>query len=294
MWPMDQQNWLAEQFEAQRKHLQAVAYRMLGSLNEAEDAVQETWLRFSRTDASSVQNLGGWLTTIVSRVCVDMMRSRKSRREELAGPDLPAVATNRDDGTDPEQEALMAESVGLAMLVVLDRLTPAERIAFVLHDIFALSFTEIAPIVNRTEAAARQLASRARRRVHGEETAPNPDRENHRKLVDAFLTASKTGDFVALLNVLDPDVILRNDPAFIPAALSPEIRGAESVAKQFLGRAQSVRPLLINGDVGAVAASRGRLWFVLAFSFRNGKITHIELIADAKRVGQLELAVLSD
>ncbi len=291
---MDEQNWLVEQFEAHRKHMQAMAHRMLGSLSEAEDAVQESWLRFSRGDTSKVENIGGWLTTIVSRVCLDMLRSRKSRREKLMGPDVPEPVSNSGDGSDPEHEALLADSIGLALLVVLNNLNPAERITFVLHDIFALPYVEIAPIVGRNEAATRQLASRARRRLHGAETALDINHIRQRNLVEAFLTASKTGDFDTLLAVLDPDVVFRNDPAFFPAAAFTELRGAESVAKQFLGRAHGARPLLVNGGVGVVVAPRGQLLFVLEFTITDGKIVKINLVSDPARVRQLDLTLLND
>ncbi len=288
-------NWLVEQFEANRNHLQAVAYRMLGSLSEADDAVQESWLRLSRSDTSGVENMGGWLTTIVSRVCLDMLRSRKSRREELTMVSVPEPVTSRQDGSDPEHEALLADSVGLAMLVVLGNLNPAERIAFVLHDIFALSFSEIAPIIGRNEAAARQLASRARRRVQGAETtADSAEFKRKRELVDAFLAESRTGAFEKLLTVLDPKVVLRNDTAFAPVSNSPVVHGSQAVAKQFAGRAQGAQPVLVNGSVGVVVAPRGRLLFVLELTVADGKITEIDMIADQARLRQLDLAVFED
>ena len=226
---------LTQQFEANRTHLRAVAYRMLGSVSEADDAVQEAWLRLNRTETSSVENLGGWLTTVVARVCLDMLRSRKSRREEaLEGPRVPEPIVGPADGVDPEHEALLADSVGLALLVVLETLDPAERLAFVLHDMFAMPFDEIAPIVDRSPAAARQLASRARRRVRGAAPAPDPDLERQREVVDAFLAASREGDFDALLAVLDPDVVLRADGGAVRADLSKEVRGAQEVAEQAL------------------------------------------------------------
>lgn len=291
---MNDHNWLAEQFEVHRNHLQAVAYRMLGSLSEADDALQESWIRLSRSDTSRVENMGGWLTTIVSRVCLDMLRSRKSRREDLAMGSVPEPVAGHQDGSHPEHEALMADSVGLAMLVVLGKLTPAERIAFVLHDVFALSFTEIAPIIGRNEAAARQLASRARRRVQGAE--PTPKTEEHmrkQELVDAFLVASRTGDFEKLLSVLDPDVVLRNDTAFPPVANSPVVHGSQAVAKQFAGRAQGARAVLVNGSVGVIVAPRGRLLFALELKVVDDKITEIEMIADESRLRELDIAVLS-
>ena len=292
---MNDNNWLVEQFEEYRQHLQAVAYRMLGSLSEADDAVQESWIRFSRSDISGVENIGGWLTTIVSRVCLDMLRSRKTRREELTMENLPEPVTSRKDGSDPEHEALLADSVGLAMLVVLNNLNPAERISFVLHDIFALSFSEIAPIIGRNEVAARKLASRARRRVHGaKKTVDSEELDRKRKLVDAFLTASRTGDFDKLLAVLAPDVVLRNDPAFAPVSTSTVVHGSQAVAKQFAGRAQGARPMLVNGSIGVVVAPLGRLLFVLELTVEDGKITEIDMIADQERISQLDLAVLNN
>lgn len=292
---MNDHQGLAEQFEAHRNHLHTVAYRMLGSLSEADDAVQEAWIRLSRNDTSGVENMGGWLTTIVSRVCLDMLRSRKSRREELTLTSMPEPVTSRLDGSDPEHEALLADSVGLAMLMVLGNLNPAERIAFVLHDIFALSFSEIAPIIGRSEIAARQLASRARRRVQGAKKAADSDEfKQKRELVDAFLAASRSGDFEKLLAVLDPNVVLRNDPAFPPVAAWPVVHGAHDVAKGFVGRAQGARPVLVNGSMGAVVAPRGRLLFVLEIKIVDGKITEIDMIAEQTRLRQLDLAELND
>ncbi|KRE31594.1 sigma-70 family RNA polymerase sigma factor [Paenibacillus sp. Soil522] len=292
---MNDHNWLVEQFEAHRNHLQAVAYRMLGSLSEADDAIQESWIRLSRSDTSGVENMGGWLTTIVSRVCLDMLRSRKSRREELTMVSIPEPVTSHQDGSDPEHEALLADSVGLAMLVVLGNLNPAERIAFVLHDIFALSFSEIAPIIGRNEAAARQLASRARRRVQGAETtSETAELKRKRELVDAFLAASRTGDFEKLLTVLDPNVVLRNDTAFSPVSNSPVVHGSQAVAMQFAGRAQGARLVIVNGSVGVIVAPRGRLLFVLELTVADDKITEIDMIADQARLHQLDIAVLND
>ncbi|MBM7564971.1 sigma-70 family RNA polymerase sigma factor [Paenibacillus sacheonensis] len=291
---MHEHDYLADAFEAHRSHLQKVAYRMLGSQSEADDAVQESWIRLSRTDTDAVENMGGWLTTIVSRVCLDMLRSRKSRREELSLASVPEPVTGPQDGSDPEHEALLADAVGLAMLMVLGNLNPAERIAFVLHDIFALSFAEIAPIVGRNEAAARQLASRARRRVQGAKTTAESEAfKRKRELVDAFLAASRAGDFEKLLAVLDPDVVLRQDPAFPPVAAWPLVQGAHDVARGFLGRAQGARALLVNGAVGAIVASRGRTLFVLEIKIADGKIVEIEMIADQARVRELDLAELS-
>src|SRR5215469_4287055 len=228
-----QYQWLAEQFEANRSHLQAVAYRMLGSLSEADDAVQESWLHLSRSDTSGVLNLGGWLTTVVARICLDMLRSRKARREESLETSMPTSTPNHEAGADPEQEALLADAVGLAMLVVLDTLNPAERVAFVLHDVFAMPFDEIARVVERSETATRQLASRARRRVHGAEATNDPDLTRQHAVVDAFLAASRAGDFDALLALLDPEVVFRADRTAVPAGALAEVHGAPLVARQF-------------------------------------------------------------
>jgi RNA polymerase sigma-70 factor (ECF subfamily) len=313
---MAERDWLGERFEDHRSHLRAVAYRMLGSASEADDAVQEAWLRLSRADTSGVENLGGWLTRVVARVCLDMLRLRKSRREEsLDAPGLAGGQTGRmggqAHGVDPEQEALLADSVGLALLVVLEMLEPAERLAFVLHDMFAVPFDEIAPIVGRTPAAARQLASRARRRVRGagareteggraeakgrDEVARARDAEikRQRAVVDAFLAAARGGDFEGLLAVLDPDVVLRSDAVTGLMRGRREIRGASAVAPLAMrGRARAAQPVLVNGAVGVVVAPRGRLMMVLAFTIRHGKIVAIDAIADPERVATLELAVL--
>ena len=290
----NEHDWLAKQFEAERPHLRAVAYRMLGHLTEAEDAVQESWLHLSRSDTSGVENLGGWLTTVVARICLDMLRSRNSRREEPLEASVPEPITSRDGGINPEQEALLADSVGLALLVVLDTLNPAERLAFVLHDIFAMPFDEIAPIVERSPTAARQLASRARRRVRGAATVPDADLTYQREVVDAFLAASHGGNFDALLAVLDPDVVFRYDPTAVPAGASREVRGAPAVARQFSGRAQGARPALVNGSVGLVVARHGRLFLVLDLTVTRGKIVEINVVADPERLRQLDLAVLDD
>ena len=291
---MDEHDWLAEQFEAERPHLRAVAYRMLGSLSEADDAVQESWLHLSRSDTSGVENLGGWLTTVVARICLDMLRSRNSRREEPLEASVPEPITSREGGINPEQEALLADSVGLALLVVLDTLNPAERLAFVLHDIFAMPFDEIAPIVERSPTAARQLASRARRRVRGGAMTKDADLTYQREVVDAFLAASHGGNFDALLAVLDPDVVFRYDPTAVPAGASREVRGAPAVARQFSGRAQGARPALVNGSVGLVVARHGRLFLVLDLTVTRGKIVEINVVADPERLRQLDLAVLDD
>ena len=291
---MDEHEWLAEQFEANRTHLRAVAYRMLGDLTEADDAVQESWLHLSRSDTSDVKNLGGWLTTVVARICLDMLRSRKSRREESLEASVPEPITSREGGIDPEQEALLADSVGLALLVVLDTLNPAERLAFVLHDIFAVPFDEIAPIVERSETAARQLASRARRRVRGAARVADADLTYQREVVDAFLAASRTGNFDALLAVLDPDVVFRHDLTAVPAGASREVRGAPAVARQFSGRAQGARPALVNGAVGVVVARHGRLFLVLNLTVTRGKIVEINVVADPGRLRQLRLSILDN
>jgi RNA polymerase sigma factor (sigma-70 family) len=290
---MDEREWLAGRFEEHRTHLRAVAYRMLGSVSEADDAVQETWLRLSRSDTSEVENLGGWLTTVLARVCLDMLRSRKSRREESLGARVPEPVAGRADGADPEQEALLSDSVGLALLVVLETLTPAERLAFVLHDMFAVPFDEIAPIVGRSPDAARQLASRARRRVRGADTSYELDHTRQREVVDAFLAAARDGDFDALVAVLDPDVVLRSDRAALPAGVPREVHGAPAVARRALvGRARAARPALVDGAVGVVVAPRGRLLMVLDFKIRGGKIVEIDAVADPERLNQLDLALL--
>jgi RNA polymerase sigma factor (sigma-70 family) len=296
---MDEHDFLAEHFEENRTHLRAVAYRMLGSVSEADDAVQETWLRLSRSDTSEVENLKGWLTTVLARVCLDMLRSRKVRREEPLeqppGRRLSGPIAGRADGADPEQEALLADSVGLALLVVLETLTPAERLAFVLHDMFSVPFDEIAPIVGRSPDAARQLASRARRRVRGADTSHDQDLTRQREVVDAFLAAARDGDFDALLAVLDPDVVLRSDRAALPASAPREIRGAPAVARRALvGRARAARPALVDGAVGVVVAPRGRLLMVLDFTIRGGKIVEIDAVADPERLNQLDLALLDN
>jgi len=292
MRPTNERDWLAERFEANRTQLRAVAYRMLGSLSEADDAVQESWLRLSRSGASGVENLSGWLRMVVARVCLDMLRSRKSRREEPLGVHVPEPIVSREDGIDPEHEALLADSVGSALLVVLQTLGPAERVAFVLHDMFAVPFDEIAPIVGRSPAAARQLASRARRRVQGAATVPDADLIHKRKVVDAFLAASRGGDFEALLAVLDPDVMLRADRAAVRMGASREVRGAAAVANTFAGRARFAQPALVNGAAGLVWARRGRPAVVFRFAITRGKIVEIELVADPERLRQLDLAVL--
>ncbi len=294
---MDEGEWLAERFEANRSHLQAVAFRMLGSSSEADDAVQEAWLRLSRSDASGIQNLGGWLTTVVARVCLDMLRSRKSRREEPLEAQLPEPVMDQTWGTVPEHEALLADSLGLALLVVLETLSPAERVAFVLHDMFALPFEEIAPIVERSSTATRQLASRARRRVRGAAADQNADLTRQRKVVEAFLAASRLGDFEALLALLDPDVVVRADRAATPLGAAREVHGATSVAEQaltFKRRAQFAHLALVNGTMGVVLIARRRLILGIAFKFRDKKIVEINVIADPERLSQLDLVVLDN
>jgi RNA polymerase sigma factor (sigma-70 family) len=289
---MDERDWLAERFEQNRVHLRAVAYRMLGSLSEADDAVQESWLHVSRSGTSGVGNLGGWLTTVVARVCLDMLRSRRLRREEPLGARADEPAAGGADEASPEHEALLADSVGLALLVVLDALAPAERVAFVLHDMFDLPFDEIAPIVGRSPAAARQLASRARRRVRGAEPTPGADLARRREVIGAFLTASRGGDFGALLALLDPDVVLRSDHAAVLAGASRELRGAGAVAGTFSGRARAAQPALVNGAAGAVWAPGGQPRVVFSFTVAGGKISEIEILADPDRLHQLDLVIL--
>ncbi len=291
---MEEHNWLAEQFEAQRPHLRAVAYRMLGSLTEADDAVQEAWLHLSRSDTSGVENLGGWLTTVVARVCLDLLRSRESRREEPLDVEVSEPIVSREDGIDPEHEVLLADSVGLALLVVLDTLTPAERLAFVLHDLFAVPFEEIAPIVGRSPTAARQLASRARRRVRGADTDSDVDLGRQREVVEAFLAASREGRFDALLALLDPDVVLRADDATVRVGATREVRGAAAVAGQFSGRARVAQLALVNGAVGAVWAPGGRPRVVFNFTITRDKIVAIDLFSDPERLRQLDLALLDN
>jgi len=288
---MTPESWLAARFEEQRPHLRGVAYRMLGSLSEADDAVQEAWLRLSRADTSGVDNLPGWLTTVVARVCLDMLRSRRARREEpLADAGPEPVASG--GGTDPEQEAMLADSVGLALLVVLDTLTPAERIAFVLHDLFGVPFEEIAPIVGRNPAAARQLASRARRRVRGAAREPEADLARQRQVVDAFLAAARGGNFERLLTLLDPQVVFRIAPAARRDAPAREVRGATAVARFFSGRARVARAALVDGAVGIVVAPQGRLFLVLHLTIEHEQITAIDVVRDPDRLRQLDLAVL--
>ena len=291
---MDEHDFLAEQFEENRTHLRAVAYRMLGSISEADDALQEAWLRLSRSCTSGVENLGGWLTTVVARICLDMLRSRSSKREEPLGVRVPEPIVSREGGIDPEHEALLADSVGLALLVVLETLSPTERLAFVLHDMFGVPFEEIASIVGRSPGAARQLASRARRRVRGAAISADAGLACQREAVDAFLAASREGDFEALLAVLDPDVVLRIDGGAVRAGLSREVRGVRAVAEQtltFSRLSPFVRPALVNGAAGVVVAPRGRPFAVMGFTVRRGKIVEIDVLADPARLRQLDLAV---
>ena len=293
---MDEKDWLADRFEEHRAHLRAVAYRMLGSLAEADDAVQDSWLRVSRAGADDVENLGGWLTTIVSRVCLNMLRSRNVRREDFFGIPDPVVGPDREP--QPEEEAVLADSVALALLVVLDTLSPAERIAFVLHDLFKLPFEEIAPMVGRSPAAARQLASRARRRVSGAEIpAPDPDLARQREVVDAFFVASRGGHFDDLVALLDPDVVLRSDFGGRRPADSGVTRGAAAVAgRALLGAIPNavVRPVLVNGAAGAFITVRGRPFALMGFTVSDGRIVEIDAIADPQRVRRLAGAVLGD
>jgi RNA polymerase sigma factor (sigma-70 family) len=293
---MGEHEWLAERFEENRGHLRAVAYRMLGSLSEADDAVQEAWLRLSRSDSGGIHNLGGWLTTVVARVCLDMLRSRKSRREEPLGVHVPDPIVSRADRLDPEHEVLLADAVGLALLVVLETLAPAERLAFVLHDMFDLPFDEIAPIIERSSTAARQLASRARRRLQGAAPVPDADLSRQREVVAAFLAAARGGDFEALLAVLDPDVVLRADRGGVPAGASREICGAQVVAEQALTFSQFVQfaqLVLVNGAAGIVSwLPSGQPFSVMGFTIRHGRIVEIDVLADPLRLRQLDLGAL--
>ncbi len=290
---MDTNDWMAEQFEANRTHLRAVAYRMLGSQTEADDAVQETWIRLNRSDTSDVANLGGWLTTVVARVCLDVLRSRRTRREEPLPANEPTELPIDAVGTDPEHEAILADSVGLAMLVVLETLAPPERVAFVLHDMFAVPFDEIAPIIRRSPDAARQLASRARRRVQ-DANSPGSDLTRRREIVDAFLTASRSGDFTALLSVLDPDVVARADPAAVRAGATPEVRGAVAVAETFTSRARFVHAAFVDGVLGVVSAPRGTPRVVFRLTVADGMVVALDLTIDAERIGELDVVLLNN
>jgi RNA polymerase sigma-70 factor (ECF subfamily) len=290
---MAEHDWLAERFEANRVHLQAVAYRMLGSQSEAEDAVQEAWFRLTRSDANDITNLRGWLTTVVGRICLDILRTRVARREESLVVREAEPLISRDDDGDPEHEALIADSVGLALLVVLETLAPAERLALVLHDIFGVPFDEIAVIVERSPEATRKLASRARQRVRGATASPLADLAQQRAVVDAFLSASREGNFEALLAVLDPDVVLRADGTAMSLGGPKEVRGALGVAKHFLGRAQAARPALIQGALGVVVAPNGQPLLVLNLEMSQEKIIAIEVIADPTHLQQLDLMILN-
>jgi RNA polymerase sigma factor (sigma-70 family) len=293
---MDERDFLAEQFEEHRPHLRAVAYRMLGSTAEADDAVQEAWLRLSRSDPGEIDNLGGWLTTVVARVCLNALRARRRHGEEPLGPHVPDPVVDAADGSSPEHQALLADSVGLALLVVLETLPPAERLAFVLHDMFGVPFNEIAPIVDRSPEAARQLASRARRRVRGAAPKPDPDRARQRAVVDAFFAASRNGDFEALVAVLDPEVVLRADGGVLRPDATVVVWGAETVARRalmFSRMAPHVRPALINGTPGVVVIPPdGKVFSIMAFTVADGKIVEIDALADPERLAAVDLSAL--
>lgn len=295
---MDEHDWLVERFEEERSHLQVMAYRMLGSLSEAEDAVQESWLHLVRADRSTVSNLGAWLTRTVARICLDMLRARKVRREESLDASGPESITTEQGLIDPEEEAELADSVGLALLVVLDRLSPAERLAFVLHDIFAIPFDELASILEREIPATRQLASRARRRVRGVEAVPNADHIRSREVVTAFLTASREGSFETLLTLLDPDVVWRADRVAVLRGVAEEVHGADSVARLLTERVRLgirfARPVLVDETVGVVVAPRGRLLLLLRLVSRGGKIVELEAFADPVHLHRMRLAVFDD
>ena len=294
---MDEQEFLAEQFEEHRARLRAVAYRMLGSLSEADDAVQDAWVRLSRSDSDSIENLGGWLTTVVSRVCLNMLRSRGTRREDLADPHVPdPIVTIDDAALDPEEEALLADAVGVALLVVLETLTPAERLAFVLHDTFAVPFDEVAAVLGRSPEATRQLASRARRRVQGASAAPDADLARQRRVVDAFFAAARAGDFDALVAVLDPDVVARSDGGLVNAHMSSVTIGPAAVASQALryaNPAAELRPALVNGAAGVVVTIGGRLVSIMGFTVVDGRVVEINSLADPERIAGLDLADFS-
>jgi RNA polymerase sigma-70 factor (ECF subfamily) len=287
--------WSARQFEEHRSHLRAVAYRMLGSASDADDAVQDAWLRFSQADTADVANLRGWLTTVTARVCLNKLRSRRQAREDSLDARLPEPIISDPGGMDPEQAALLGDAVGMAMLIVLDELTPAERVAFVLHDVFGVSFDEIAPIVERSPAATRQLASRARRRIQGTAPRPEPDLGRQRAVVDAFVAASRRGDFQALLAVLDPEVVVRADPGALALGAPRVVRGAEAAATQamaFRHLASSARPALVNGAAGAVVFRAGQLFSVLAFTVVHDRIVEIDILADPARVSRLDVTAI--
>jgi RNA polymerase sigma factor (sigma-70 family) len=289
----DEREWLTERFQQHRSHLRGVAYRMLGSVTDTDDALQEAWLRIRDQDVRDVENMQAWLTTIVGRVCLNMLRVRRARREEFSDACVPDLVVSLEDSADPEQEALIADSVGVALLVVLDALSPSERLAFVLHDVFGVPFADIAAVLHRSEAAAQQLASRARRRVQGLPT-PDPDLARQREVVDAFFAASRNGDFGALVAVLDPGVELRIDGGEVRKEASRLLRGAETVAafsSTYSELYPFVRPALVNGAAGAVVAPAGRLFSVMAFTVTNGKITQIDALVDPERLGQLNLDI---
>jgi RNA polymerase sigma factor (sigma-70 family) len=288
---MDERQFLLEQFEQHRTHLRAVAFRLLGSVSEADDAVQDAWLRVSRADPSGIDNVGGWLTTVVARVCMNALRSRTRRREQSLEVHVPDPLVTREDNVDPEQQALFADSVGLALLVVLDSLTPAERLAFVLHDLFGVPFEEIAVLLDKTPAAARQLASRARRRVRGGAPTPDPDLARQREVVDAFFAASRDGDFERLLTALHPDVVLRSDGGARRPQLTMVLQGSAGVARQALASSRLSpysQPVLVNGAAGVVVAPHGRLQFVMSFTVTDGKIVAIDVLADPERLDRLD------
>ena len=291
---MDERDWLAKRFEENRSHLRTVAYRMLGSLTEADDAVQEAWLRLSRSDTSGVENLGGWLTTVVARVSLDMLRSRASRREEPLGMPVPDTIVSTDHADNPEEEAVLGGSVGSALLVVLETLAPAERVAFVMHDMFAVPFDEIGGIVGRSPDATRQLASRARRRVQVGSDAQRSDIARQRELVDAFLAASRGGSFDALLSVLDPDVVVRADDAAVEMGASKEVRGAKAVAETFAGRARAARSALVDGVAGLVWAQKGQPRVVFGFTVAREKIVQIDLIGEPERLRTMDVVILGE
>jgi RNA polymerase sigma-70 factor (ECF subfamily) len=290
-----EKDWLAKQFEQNRGRLRGVAYRMLGSLSEAEDAVQETWVRLNRSDAGSIDNLGGWLTTVISRVCLDILRARSSRREDSIDDNPIALPAKDDAGIDPEQEAILAESVGIALMVLLNRLSPAERFAFVLHDLMDLPFDEIAPILGRTSTATRQLASRARRQVRSVSPDVGMELAQQREVVNSFLTALRAGDIEGLVRVLDPDLVVHIDKSAAATGVPVEIHGARNWAGNAIVFARHLRffqPALVDGTVGILLAPRGRLFRVLRFTFTNGRVTQLDVIADTKRLQQLQIGML--
>jgi RNA polymerase sigma factor (sigma-70 family) len=293
---MDEQQFLAEQFEQHRAHLRAVAYRMLGSLTEADDAVQEAWLRLSRSDADAIENLGGWLTTVVSRVCLNLLRSRTTRREDLIDPHVPDPIVTVEGVLGPEEEAMLADAVGVALLVVLETLTPAERLAFVLHDTFAVPFEQVAAVLGRSPEATRQLASRARRRVRGATATPDADLGKQRAVVDAFFAAARAGDFEGLVAVLDPDVVARSDGGRQRLKLSGVTTGAAAVAGQALtyaNPAADLRPALVNGAAGVVVTIGGRAFSIMGFTVVDGRIVAINSLVDPERIAELDLTAFT-